>query len=39
MSESDYRQWFREQNRFAIELLETFKIQLKGTQDEFRRGE
>lgn len=36
MSKSDYRQRFHEQNRFAIELMETPKIWLKGTQDELR---
>jgi predicted nucleotidyltransferase len=36
MSQADYSQRLREQNRFAIELMDTSKIWLKGTQDEFR---
>jgi predicted nucleotidyltransferase len=36
MSQDDYVQRFHEQNRFALELMETPKIWLKGTQDELR---
>lgn len=36
MAEADYRQRFHEDNRFAQELMDTPKIWLKGTQDEFR---
>ncbi|WP_303674132.1 nucleotidyltransferase domain-containing protein [Vampirovibrio chlorellavorus] len=35
MTVADYRQRLQDQNRFAIELMETPKIWLKGTQDEF----
>jgi uncharacterized protein len=36
MSQDDYVQRFHNQNRFALELMETPKIWLKGTQDELR---
>jgi predicted nucleotidyltransferase len=36
MSQTDYTERFRKQNRFAVELRETPEIWLKGTQDEFR---
>jgi len=36
MSKADYKQRFSEKNRFAIELMDTPKIWLKGTQDELR---
>ena len=36
MTPSSYRQRLREENRFAIELMNSPKIWLKGTQDEFR---
>jgi len=36
MTQSNYRERLREENRFALELMDTPKIWLKGTQDEFR---
>jgi len=35
-TQSNYRERLREENRFALELMDTPKIWLKGTQDEFR---
>jgi uncharacterized protein len=36
MSSLDYKKKYAEKNRFAIELMETAKIWIKGSQNEFR---